>query len=260
MHSAERLTVKRWAAVRVRPSALQGRVRHRCALSHAQFSTDRPGTLEKCRTLFVTSVHRSETACAAIRTSNSPIGVPRSGRSILFATYLSSKIDLASQGFENLGRYFFLGQNAASASGPDGHLDELTVVHRVEASCRPIVKRMDQLAEFVGADLIATPARESNFDCVQFTSKFPLVRERREFLDNLSSCFLRVVAHGFLRLSNVLPLSCGRAPQATGRQLQRLVRPLHRRSHCPVWPHPALRTVTEVHVHECLVWQGHLAR
>jgi hypothetical protein len=48
------------------------------ALLHAQLSTDSPGTLEKCRTLFVTSVHRSTTACAAIKTSNSPIGVPLS--------------------------------------------------------------------------------------------------------------------------------------------------------------------------------------
>ena len=81
------------------------------------------------------------------------------------------------------------------------------MVHRVEASCRPIVKRMDQFAEFVGADLIATPARESNFDRVQFARKFPLVSERREFLDNLSSHFLRVVAHGFLRPSNGMAFS-----------------------------------------------------
>ena len=52
--------------------------RQRHALFHAQFSTDSPGTFEKCRTLFVTSVHRSTTACAAIKTSNSSIGVPRS--------------------------------------------------------------------------------------------------------------------------------------------------------------------------------------
>ena len=57
---------------------------------------------------------------------------------------------------------------------------------------------------------------------------------------------------------NGLPLSWGGAPQTTG--LQRLARPLHRRSHRPMWPHPALRAVAEVHVHECLVRQGHLAR
>ena len=79
-------------------------------------------------------------------------------------------------------------------------------------------------------------------------------------MSSIRTFIVYLLKYGLLDPPNPLPLSCGRAPQATGRQLQRLVRPLHRRSHRPMWPHPALRTVTEVHVHECLVWQGHLAR
>jgi hypothetical protein len=41
---------------------LQCRVGRRIEAAHAQFSKDNPGTLEKCRVLFVTSVHLSATA------------------------------------------------------------------------------------------------------------------------------------------------------------------------------------------------------
>jgi len=43
---------------------------------HAQVSTDSPRTFEKCRTLFVTRMHCRTIACAAMRTSKSPIGLP----------------------------------------------------------------------------------------------------------------------------------------------------------------------------------------
>jgi len=52
-------------------------VRRLLLLAQAQFSTLSLGTRRKCLVLFVTTVSPSESACAAMRVSKEPIGVPR---------------------------------------------------------------------------------------------------------------------------------------------------------------------------------------
>jgi len=78
-------TVRRWAGRHFAPSGApmapaRSSLLFGGPMLHSQFSVPSPGTRAKCCVLLVTKVSPNERACAAMRVSNVPIGVPRRAR------------------------------------------------------------------------------------------------------------------------------------------------------------------------------------